>query len=93
MQDPEYVKFFFKSISSDGKTVTIPDMRKMLSESKMDASLAEEYIERTAGLAKAKFFTLDQLTEVLSGQVRPQTIAQMKKKEQDIQGQREQIAR
>ena len=69
------MKFFFKSISSDGQTVTIADMRRMLAESKMNESQAEEYVERTAGLTKAKFFTLDQLTEVLSGQVRPETIA------------------
>lgn len=71
MQDPDYVKFFFKSISSDGVQVTIPDMRRMLAEFKMDEALAEEYVERTAGLTKAKSFTLEQLTEVLSGQVRP----------------------
>ena len=71
MQDPDYVRFFFKSISSDGAQVTVPDMRRLLAEFKMDESLAEEYVERTAGLTKAKSFTLEQFTEVLSGQVRP----------------------
>lgn len=50
MQDPDYIKFFFKSISSDGRTVTVADMRKMLADLKMDVGSAEEYIERTAGL-------------------------------------------
>lgn len=60
MQDAEYIRFFFKSVSSDGKVVTIADMRKVLNEFKMPGdSLAEEYVERTAGLAKAKHFTLD----------------------------------
>ena len=59
MQDPEYVIFFFKSMSSDGKIVTTADMRKMLAEFKMNEALAEEYVERTAGIAKAKFFTLE----------------------------------
>lgn len=53
------MQFFFKTISGDGKTVTINDMRKMLRDSKLNESLAEEYVERTAGIAKAKFFTLD----------------------------------
>jgi len=38
--------------------------------------MAEEYVERTAGVAKAKYFTLDNLTEVLSGKTRPQTYAE-----------------
>jgi hypothetical protein len=46
-------------------------MRKMLRESNLSEALAEEYVERTAGVAKAKFFTLDHLTEVLSGKTRP----------------------
>ena len=32
MQDQEFIKIFFKSISSDGKYVTIDDMRRMLKE-------------------------------------------------------------
>jgi hypothetical protein len=59
MQDPAYIKFFFKSISADGVNVTVADVRKMLQDFKMSESLAEEYVERTAGLAKAKSFTLD----------------------------------
>ncbi len=59
MQDPLFVQFFFKTISGDGKTVTINDMRKMLRDSKLNESLAEDFVERTAGIAKAKFFTLD----------------------------------
>ena len=59
MQDPAYIKFFFKSISSDGVNVTVADVRKMLQDFKMSEALAEEYVERTAGLAKAKSFTLD----------------------------------
>lgn len=50
MQDPDYIKFFFKSISSDGRTVTVSDMRKMLADFKLDVASAEEFIERTAGL-------------------------------------------
>lgn len=30
MQDPEYLLFFFKSMSSDGKIVTVEDMRRVL---------------------------------------------------------------
>ena len=71
MQDPAYIKFFFKSISGDGKTVTVQDVRRMLQDFKMNEALAEEYVERTAGLAKAKSFTLEQLSEVLTGRVRP----------------------
>ena len=59
MQDKSYVQFFFKSMSSDGKVVTIQDIKKVLKEFKMDDSLAEEYVERTAGMSKAKYFTLD----------------------------------
>ena len=84
MQDPDYIKFFFKSISSDGQTVSILDMRKMLRDFKLNEQLAEEYVEKTAGMSKAKQFTLEQLTEVLSGKVRPMTYAQQKKKEQEI---------
>ena len=91
MQDPDYIKFFFKSISSDGRTVTVSDMRKMLADFKLDVASAEEFIERTAGLQKAKSFNLDQLSEVLSGRVIPQTIAQMKKKELELQEQRQQV--
>ena len=76
MQDPQFVQFFFKTVSGDGKTVTISDMRKMLKDSKLNESFAEEYVERTAGVAKAKHFTLDQLTDVLSGKARPQTYAE-----------------
>ncbi len=76
MQDPSFVKFFFKTISSDGVQVTVLDMRKMLRESNLNESMAEEYVERTAGVAKAKYFTLDNLTEVLSGKARPQTYAE-----------------
>lgn len=68
-------------MSGDGKTVTISDMRKMLRDSKLNESLAEEYVERTAGVAKAKYFILEQLTEVLSGKARPQTYAEQKKRE------------
>ena len=76
MQDPQFVQFFFKTISGDGKTVTVADMRKMLRDSKLNEALAEEYVERTAGVAKAKLFTLEQLTEVLAGKARPQTYAE-----------------
>ena len=54
MQDPDYIKFFFKSISSDGQTVSILDMRKMLRDFKLNEQLAEEYVEKTAGMSKAK---------------------------------------
>jgi hypothetical protein len=57
----------------------------MLRESNLNESMAEEYVERTAGVAKAKYFTLDNLTEVLSGKARPQTYAEQKKKEQELQ--------
>ncbi len=73
--------FFFKTLSGDGKIVTIHDMRKMLKDSKLNEELAEEYVERTAGATKAKFFTLEQLTEVLSGKARPQTYAEQKKRD------------
>jgi hypothetical protein len=66
-------------------------MRKMLRESNLSEALAEEYVERTAGVAKAKFFTLDHLTEVLSGKSRPQTYAEQKKKEQELLEQRQKI--
>jgi hypothetical protein len=59
MQDNEYILFFFKSMSSDGKTVTINDMRRILKEFRMDQSLAEDYVERSAGMSKAKYFTLE----------------------------------
>jgi hypothetical protein len=53
MQDPEYIKFFFKSISSDGVKVTIEDVRKMLRQFNLNESLAEEYVERTSGIHRA----------------------------------------
>lgn len=46
-------------------------MRKILREFRMDPSLAEEYVERTAGMSKAKGFTFDQLSEVIKGKMRP----------------------
>ena len=71
MQDPEYVKFFFQSMSSDGKVVSVEDIRKVLKEFKMNDNLAEEYVERTAGMSKAKYFTLEQLSEVIQGKMMP----------------------
>ncbi len=59
MQDSEFIKIFFKSISSDGKVVTIEDVRRMLKELRQDESKAEEYVERTAGMSKSKYFTLE----------------------------------
>lgn len=59
MQDSEFIKIFFKSISSDGKLVTIEDIKRMLKELHLDESKAEEYVERTAGMSKSKYFTLD----------------------------------
>ena len=44
MQDPQFVQFFFKTMSGDGKIVTIHDMRKMLRDSKLNEELAEEYV-------------------------------------------------
>jgi hypothetical protein len=76
MQDPVYIKFFFKSISGDGLRVTIDDLQRLLRSFKLNEGLAEEYVERTAGIAKARFFTLDQLTEVLQGKKRPETISE-----------------
>lgn len=57
----------------------------------MDSQLAEEYIERTVGIAKAKYFTLEQLNEVIQGKVRPQTITQKKKYEQEMLRQKDEI--
>lgn len=43
----------------------------MLRELRQDDTKAEEYVERTAGMSKAKFFTLEQLTEVIRGKMMP----------------------
>ena len=53
------MQFFFKTMSGDGKIVSVHDMRKMLKDSKLNEELAEEYVERTAGATKAKHFTLE----------------------------------
>ncbi|CDW76108.1 UNKNOWN [Stylonychia lemnae] len=87
MQDQEFIKIFFKSISSDGRVVTIEDMRRMLRELRQDETKAEEYVERTAGLSKAKQFSLDQITEVIRGKMVPQSYTQKKQKELEIQKQ------
>lgn len=91
MQDQEFIKIFFKSISSDGELVTIEDMRKMLRELRQDETKAEEYVERTAGMSKSKFFTLEQLTEVIRGKMMPQSYTQKKQREQEMQKQKEMI--
>jgi hypothetical protein len=65
MQDPEYIKFFFKSMSSDSVKVTVEDVIRMLRLFNLSENLAEEYVERTAGIHRAQSFNLDQLTEVL----------------------------
>jgi hypothetical protein len=59
MQDPIYIRFFFKSISSDGVKVTIDDMRSMLISLNLNESQAEDYVERTAGVSKARSFNLE----------------------------------
>ena len=71
MQDQDFIKIFFKSISNDGRVVSIDDMRRMLRELRQDETKAEEYIERTAGMSKAKGFNLEQLTEVIRGKMVP----------------------
>ena len=61
----------FKSISNDGKRVTLGDMRRALKQSKIQEELAaaEEFIERTAGVNKATHFTYEQFHDVLKGKV------------------------
>lgn len=81
MQDPVYIKFFFKSVSSDGQKVTIDDMRRLLRSFKLQENLAEDFIERTAGISKARSFNLEQLTEVLQGKKRPETLSEQKERE------------
>ena len=91
MQDQDFIKIFFKSISSDGQTITIEDMRRMLKELNLDEGKAEEYIERTAGMSKAKSFTLEQMTEVIRGKMMPQSYTQKKQRELEMQKQKEMI--
>jgi len=91
MQDQEFIKIFFKSISNDGKTVTVDDMRRMLKELKQDENRAEEYVERTAGMSKAKYFTLEQMSEVIRGKMVPQSYTQKKQRDLEIQKQKELI--
>ncbi len=47
------------------------DMRKMLRELKMNEDMAAEYVERTAGMSKAKFFSIEQMSEVIKGKMIP----------------------
>jgi hypothetical protein len=61
MQDLEFTKIFFKSLSNDGQKVTVDDMQKVLRELKMreEVASAEEYVERTVGQEKARAFNID----------------------------------
>ncbi len=63
----------------------------MLRELRLDESKAEEYVERTAGMSKSKFFTLEQMSEVIRGKMVPQTYTQKKKRDLEIQMQKELI--
>jgi len=49
--DPQFLKMFFKSISSDGKTITKADMRKAISDLRLrnEVATSDEFIERTCG--------------------------------------------
>ena len=82
MQDPDYIKFFFKSISSDGQKVTVEDVRRMLKQFNLIESLAQEYVERTSGIHRATSFNLAQLQEVLQGKRRPENETEAKKREE-----------
>ena len=61
MQDPEFTKFFFKSMSGDGRRVTAEDMKKTIADLRMkdEVASAQEFVEKTAGKSMAPSFTLD----------------------------------
>ena len=78
-------------MSADGQSVTVEDMRRVLRELGQDEGRAEEYVERTAGMSKAKSFSLEQMSEVIRGKMVPQSYTQKKQRDLDIQRQKEQI--
>ena len=50
MHDKEFAEIFFKSISKDGKSITIQDLNKAIEELKLKHEVAapEDLIEKTA---------------------------------------------
>ena len=54
----------------------------MLRHFNLNESLASEYVEHTYGNHKAQSFSLDQLEEVMQGKRKPESEAEIKKKEE-----------